>query len=158
MWPPEKTAAALESWAESLEGRIIPAAKIHLTLAFLGVVDATKALQEAIKIRGKPHELPIETAKYWKHNRIVWVGPRETPLALKALVEPLHAGLERAGFVLERRPFAAHVTLARNAPVPKELLPLPAIEWPVREFTLVRSNLSPKGSDYEIAGRFPLRT
>lgn len=158
MWPPEETAAALASWAKALEGRVTPAAKIHLTLAFLGVVDAAKATREAINIRGKPHDLPIETAKYWKHNRIVWVGPRETPLALKALVEPLHAGLERAGFVLERRPFAAHVTLVRNAPVPKELPPLPAIEWPVHEFTLVRSILSPKGSNYEIAGRFPLRT
>ena len=156
LWPPQRTAGTLESWARALEGRITPAAKIHLTLAFLGVVDATKALQEAAKIRGKPHELPIETAKYWKHNRIVWVGPRETPLALKALVEPLHARLERAGFVLERRPFAAHVTLARNTPAPRELAPLPAVEWPVNEFTLVRSILSPKGSNYEIAARFPL--
>jgi len=156
LWPPEESAAALESWAKALEGRITPAAKIHLTLAFLGRVDPTKALQEAIKIRGMPHELPIETAKYWKHNRIVWVGPRETPLALKALVEPLHAGLARAGFVLERRPFAAHVTLARNTPAPRELGPLPAVEWPVREFTLVRSTLSPKGSSYDVVERFAL--
>ena len=156
VWPPEASARALEGWARGIEGRITPAAKIHLTLAFLGAVAPEKAIGAARRVAGEPHALPIEKAQYWKHNRILWAGPRETPSALKALVESLHLELYRAEFILESRPYAAHVTLARSAPPPRELPPLPKVEWPVREFTLVRSLVSGKGSVYEIIERFPL--
>ena len=156
VWPPVATAAALEGWAKKLEGRITPAQKIHLTLAFLGPVAPERALEAARSVRARAHVLAIEKAQYWKHNRIVWAGPRETPAPLAALVEALHASLRHAGFTLEVRPFAAHVTLLRSAPPPRELPPLPGVEWPVSEFTLVRSAISNKGSAYEIVQRFPL--
>lgn len=155
-WPPEETAAALEGWARKLEGRVTPAQKIHLTLAFLGPVAPEKAIDSARSTKGRAHALPIEKAQYWKHNRIVWAGPRETPAALAALVAALHASLRQADYALEERAFAAHVTLLRSAPPPRELPPLPAVEWPVSEFTLVRSAVSNKGSAYEIVQRFPL--
>jgi RNA 2',3'-cyclic 3'-phosphodiesterase len=155
LWPPPGAAAALEGWAQALQGRVTPAAKIHLTLAFLGAVAPEKAIAAARRVRASPHTLPVENAQYWKHNKIVWAGPRETPPRLKALVEALHLQLYRAEYILERRPFAAHVTLLRGGPPPRELPPLPRVEWPVGEFTLVRSTLS-RGSVYEIAERFAL--
>ena len=155
-WPPPQTARALEAWAKSLGGRAAAADKIHLTLAFLGVVPHEKALAAARRVQGGPHEIPIERAKYWRHNRVLWVGPRTTPAPLQALVEQLHLELERAQYVLERRPFAAHVTLARPSEAPPAFPPLPQVEWPVREFTLVSSTPSPKGSHYDIVERFPL--
>jgi 2'-5' RNA ligase len=156
VWPPAPSAAALAHWAAPLQGRPIPAAKMHLTLAFLGSVFPDKAIGAARRVEGRSHELAIEKAQYWKHNRIVWAGPRETPAALKSLVEALHLELYRAEYILERRPYAAHVTLARSAPPPRELPPLPRVEWPVQEFTLVRSTNSAKGSVYEVLERFPL--
>ena len=57
---------------------------------------------------------------------------------------------------LETRAFQAHVTLIRKAREPRELPPLPAIEWPVGEFVLVRSALSREGSSYETIERFAL--
>jgi 2'-5' RNA ligase len=156
LWPPQRTAAALADWAGGLEGRRTPAEKMHLTLAFLGVVSPDKALAAARRVRGERHDLPIETAQYWKHNRIVWAGPRDTPTPLKGLAEALHLELYKAEYILERRPFAAHVTLLRSAPPPRELPPLPAVEWPVGEFTLVRSTTTAKGSTYEVIARFAL--
>jgi RNA 2',3'-cyclic 3'-phosphodiesterase len=156
VWPPADSARALEAWASALEGRVIPAGKIHLTLAFLGGVDPAKAIAAARRIGARPHSIPVEKAQYWKHNRIVWAGPRETPLGLKTLVDALHLELYRAEYILERRPFAAHVTLLRGAPPPRELAPLPTVEWPVSELTLVRSSTSAKGSIYEIIERFEL--
>lgn len=156
-WPPPAAAAALSGWARGLEGRAIPAEKIHLTLAFLGDVQPDKAIAAARKVRGRRHRLPIEIAKYWKHNQIVWAGPREIPPDLKALVEALQLELYRAEFILERRPFAAHVTLLRKAPKPRASLPAPpAVDWPVDEFVLVSSRTSPNGSAYEILERFAL--
>jgi 2'-5' RNA ligase len=157
VWPPDATARALEAWAHGLEGRVTPAHKVHLTLAFLGNVKPEKAIAAARRIEAGAHALPIEKAQYWKHNRIVWAGPRETPAVLAALVEALHAALRRAGYTLEERPYAAHVTLLRSAPPPRELPPLPGVEWPVSEFTLVRSINSANGSAYEVIERFPLR-
>jgi 2'-5' RNA ligase len=155
-WPPEQTAAALARWAGPLEGRPTPAEKIHLTLAFLGDAQPERAVAAARRVQGRAHALPIEVAEYWRHNQIVWAGPRETPAALAALVERLHFELYRAEFILERRPFAAHVTLVRKASRPKALAPLPAVEWPVDEMVLVGSSVSSKGSTYAIVERFPL--
>ncbi|HKX39083.1 MAG TPA: RNA 2',3'-cyclic phosphodiesterase [Burkholderiales bacterium] len=139
LWPPRDAAEALARWAKAFEGRAIPAEKIHLTLAFLGGVDAGKAIAAARRVRAGPFELPLESAKYVRGNEMVWVAPLETPPGLKALVERLHFELYRAEFILERRPFAAHVTLLRKAPRPKAMAALPEVGWPVREFALVNS-------------------
>jgi RNA 2',3'-cyclic 3'-phosphodiesterase len=155
-WPPPATAAALHEWSKGLQGRATPAANIHLTLAFLGEADPARAIAAARRVRGSRHELPIDTVRYVKRNEMVWVGPREMPPGLEALVKALHFELYRAEFILERRPFAAHVTLLRKAPKPQALPPLPAVAWPVGEFVLIRSLTSARGSTYEPVERFPL--
>lgn len=160
LWPPAGTAGALAEWAREAQrltgGRTIDAAKIHLTLAFLGEADPAKATRAARKVESSlRHSLPIEEARHWSESRIVWAGPRETPVPLTALFESLSLELFREELILERRPFAAHVTLIRKARAAK-LPPLPALEWPVREFILVRSSLSSSGSVYEPLERFAL--
>jgi len=159
VWPPPETARALAHWAREAQhrtgGKPTDEAKIHLTLAFLGEVSPEKAIRAASKVQGSFHSLAIEQASYWRQNQIVWAGPREAPAPLQALFDRLSKELYREEFILERRPFAAHVTLirkARAAPLP----PLPALDWPVREFLLVRSALSSKGSSYEPLERFTL--
>ena len=139
LWPSAETARALQEWARAVEGRAIPAEKIHLTLAFLGGVEPDKASAAARRVRADAFELPIDTAQYWRDNHIVWAGPRGMPAGLQTLVERLQLALYRAEFILERRPFAAHVTLVRKARPSKALPPLPKLEWPVREFALVNS-------------------
>jgi type IV pilus assembly protein PilA len=159
LWPPAETARTLSEWSRAAQrvagGKPTAQDKIHLTLAFLGAADAQKAAAAAERVAAEPHVLPIEQARYWRDNQIVWAGPRETPAPLTALVERLTLELYREEFVLERRAFAAHVTLLRKARA-AELPPLPALEWPVREFSLVRSSLSSAGSSYEVLKRFPL--
>ena len=160
LWPPPATARALAQWALEAQretgGKPTDAAKIHLTLAFLGDADAQRALRAARAVQASPHSLPIEQASHWRGNGIVWAGPRATPAPLNALVEALGMALYREEFALERRPFAAHVTLIRKARG-ASLPPLPAVDWPVSEFLLVRSALSSAGSSYEPLERFALR-
>lgn len=155
LWPPADTAHALAQWANEAQratgGKTTAEEKIHLTLAFLGEADPQRAIAAAQGVRAAAHELAMEQARYWRENHIVWAGPRQTPAPLKALFDSLSMELYREEFILERRPFAAHVTLirkARNAKLP----PLPAVEWPVREFRLVRS----KGGSYEPVESFAL--
>jgi len=159
VWPPAGAAHALAQWAREAQratgGRTTGESKIHLTLVFLGEADPQRAIAAAQRVQARAHALPIEQAKYWRDNRIVWAGPRETPPPLLDLFNKLEFELYREGFILERRPFAAHVTLIRKARA-ATLPPLPALEWPVREVRLVRSSLSSKGSTYEPLERFAL--
>ena len=160
LWPPAKTAHALAQWTHEVSrdtgGSPTASDKIHLTLAFLGEGDSAKAHSAAARVEGRRHALPLEHAHYWKHNRIVWVGPQVMPVPLAALVAQLHGALKERGFVLEDRPFAAHVTLLRKAPPPSALPPLAPLDWPVNEFLLVRSRSSPRGSTYEPLERYSL--
>ncbi|MGE5128831.1 MAG: RNA 2',3'-cyclic phosphodiesterase [Sphingomonadaceae bacterium] len=162
-WPPPRTALGLYRWAEAAAretgGRVTSAEKIHLTLAFLGEIEESRiSTIDSVgrAIVGKAHTLPIEQARYWPHNRIVWVGPDETPPPLAALAADLKSLLIGNGFELEQRAFAAHVTLIRKARAPRALPPLPLLDWPVEEFVLVRSTLSNEGSSYDVLERFPL--
>ena len=121
-----------------------------------GGKDQKATIEAGYRTHGEPHALPIEQARWWKHNRIVWVGPNETPAPLAALETGLKGNLLQRGFTLETRAFAAHITLIRKAHEPRRLPPLPAIDWPVAEFVLVRSVLSQQGSSYEVIERFAL--
>jgi 2'-5' RNA ligase len=152
VWPPRQAALALERWAQAVQGRRTPAGKIHLTLAFLGEADAGKALAAARRVRAPGFGLPLEQARHWSHNHIVWAGPHRAPPELARLVEALQIELFKEAFILERRPFAAHVTLVRKAAAPASLPPLPRVAWPVDEFLLVGS----AGGAYTTLERFPL--
>lgn len=156
LWPPRETAAALSGWAREVaratSGRATPPEKIHLTLTFLGGVDPARAAAAARPVKAPSFELPLEQAKYWGDNHILWAGPREIPAALRSLVERLQLALHRAQFILEPRSFAAHVTLVRKGRAPRALPPLPAVQWPVHEFSLVNST----GGDYQDLERFRL--
>ena len=163
LWPAAAAVAALAAWAEQAQkqtgGRVTRPESIHLTLAFLGEVTEERvenAIRAAQSVRGERHTLPIEHAKRWSHNDVIWVGPTEIPRALAALAQSLRTALEKEGFVLEARPFAAHVTLIRKARRAAALPPFPRAAWPVTEFTLVSSMLSRHGSSYSIVDRIAL--
>jgi 2'-5' RNA ligase len=164
LWPPERGAARLAQWAQALAretgGRATRQETIHLTLAFLGEIEAARiddAIAAARSVHASAHKLLIEQAVYWAHNRILWVGPQRTSAPMQRLARELGQALRRAGVALERRPFAAHVTLIRKARAPNALPPLPRIDWPVDAFVLVRSVLSSEGSSYAELARFPLQ-
>ena len=160
LWPPPQAARALGEWARAVQrdsgGRATAEETIHLTLAFLGDVDPARAAAAARRVRGKTFELPVDAARYWKHNQIVWAGPTAMPPELADMVGRLHGALKADGYVLEERPFAAHITLLRKAGKPATLPQLPPVAWPAREFVLVRSTPS-GGSRYEMVERFALR-
>ena len=160
LWPPPDTARALAGWARELKtgggARVTREETIHLTLAFLGESDPLKASAAGRAVQGSAFDLPIEIAQYWPHNRILWAGPRETPPVLAALVDALRLELYKEAFILDRRPYAAHITLVRKAARPPSIPDLPSVTWPAREFLLVRSLLSGAGARYETVERFPL--
>lgn len=142
------------------DGRRVAAENIHLTLAFLGSVDAgfrDCAEQAAAAIRARAFTLTLEQIGCWSRTGILWAGPARVPEPLSLLVQELTAGLTSCGYAPERRPYAAHLTLARKvrrcAP-PAAIEPLAA--WEVRRFRLVRSRLDAQGAHYEMVREWEL--
>lgn len=171
LWPDAEVAASLHATALAAHahcgGHIMRADTLHLTLAFLGDVDAAQldAAQEAAtdvaaKVGSGDTAMILDRLGCWAHNHIVWAGCGETSPPLAALADALVQQLRSRGFRLDARPFAAHVTLLRNARCDVALPPLAALPWPVRDFALVASEpapqLEPKRPHYRVLRRWPL--
>jgi len=163
LWPDDRVRARLAAYATAAQGRtggrIMRAEGLHMTLAFLGDVDAARfaALRElGGSVAVKPFEWILDEAGFWKHNRIVWVGASAVPTQLATLVADLRAALKSAGFAFDAKPFVPHATLVRKGSSSRELPPFTPIPWHVTRFVLVRSALGEEGSRYEIAGSWPV--
>jgi 2'-5' RNA ligase len=146
VWPDAAALARLERLAGELAivaaGKPVPPAKIHLTLAFLGEIDAPgaqSALSVARAVRFAPFAMTLDCVGSFRGARVAWAGSLATSPALASLRGDLAARLAAAGFALEDGAFAAHVTLARRI---GKAVPRAAIEpvaWAVDAFSLVRS-------------------
>jgi RNA 2',3'-cyclic 3'-phosphodiesterase len=162
VWPDAAAVDKLHRVASSAHqrcgGRIMYRDTLHLTLAFLGdipVARVAEAKRVADRTAAEPFDLTIDRLGYWRHNRILWAGGAVPP-RLTFMADALAEGLRAAGFTLDIRPFAPHVTLLRDADCAETPdLPKP-INWPVREFVLAESYRGREGARYEAIGRWPL--
>ena len=146
IWPDEETARALAQVAVALAGlaggKPVPREKIHLTLAFLGSVDAERdaaAREAARSIRGAGFELVLDQVGSFRAAGVGWAGSSDPPPRLMRLAARLSAALAARGFALEDRPFTPHVTLARRIARSVPRAPLPPLSWQASALTLVRS-------------------
>lgn len=163
LWPDAATAAGLHARARALHaecgGRAMRRDTLHLTLAFLGEVaqeSVTRLGQLAAEVRGAPFVLELDQLGAWHRNRVLWTAASAAPQALVDLARALGQRLREAGFVLEERAFAPHVTLVRNARAAPLSQTCPALRWPVASFVLVVSEPAPAGARYRVLGRWPL--
>ncbi len=133
LWPPPPLQRALTALTDGeRSGVAVPAANVHLTLAFLG---ASSNEQEACyraalqKLSFDAFKLRIDMLGWWRKPRIVWAGPSETPSELPALVQQVNellracpAPSDTSGNAAEKESgtssFAAHITLLRKHPGP----------------------------------------
>jgi 2'-5' RNA ligase len=151
-----------------LPGRPVPPRNWHFTLRFLGDTKAhqrdvlTSALRKAPL--GAPFSIRFSGLGAFprpKRARIIWLGVDEGAHELASLAKNVESTVRRAGFPPEQRPFKAHLTISRvepSQPVIEVLAgraPL-AVEMPVREVCLVRSQLGGGPARYEVLHRFPL--
>lgn len=153
--------------------RLTPAGQLHVTLAFLGEIDAARAaaVAEAVGpvIRAAP-AWPLRVRgcgafPRLAHARILWLGVDDADGRCAALAATVWGRLVPLGFTPEARPFSAHVTFARirTGRLSPELRA--AVEAaatfdsgaePVRRVVLMESVLGPAGSTYREVDAFPL--
>ncbi|MGC9358814.1 MAG: RNA 2',3'-cyclic phosphodiesterase [Anaerolineae bacterium] len=140
---------------------------IHLTLKFLGDIDAAQvpALSRALDRVVVSHarfDLALGELGCFpnpRRARVFWVGVEDSRGRLGALVESLEDALARLGFERESRPYTAHLTLGRvrrDAPrsevaslARESVLDLTRdLALPVHAVSLMRSDLAPSGAIY----------
>jgi len=150
--------------------RWVPAEQIHLTLAFLGEVDegAVELLCKRLaRIKHSAFTLCFSgTGFFFGHRRprALWIGLAPEP-HLDKLAARVRAAVQTSGIHQEERPFSPHITLARlKLSASRETdafldqnsrVYLPP--FPVREFTLFKSQLTPQGAVHTALINFPLK-
>ncbi len=146
---------------------------IHITLKFLGEVEETRvdAIISALAAAIEPFELQVRPANIGSFGgarvRVVWVGLEGDVDGLATMASRVDAALAPLRFPRERRPFAAHLTLARvpDRASPEERRRLadvvarfrpPALPSMIlTKAGLIRSVLGPGGSVYHEIASFP---
>ena len=115
---PAEVRAALS--AVPVPGRRVPVESLHVTLCFLGEVDEVQIPSVASELgrlgTGGPVTLATEDVLWLppRRPRVCAVALNDVSGALGALQAALGSALERGGwYAPERRPFLAHVTIAR---------------------------------------------
>lgn len=163
LWPDEPQRAALRAIAEHLHagqgGRLLRAARYHLTLRYLGESEADDAALDAAAraVRVAPFTLHIDRAGSFAKRRIPWwLGPAQLPAELQALWTQLGEGLAAQELKpADEAVYIPHLTILREAPAPLPTRAIPVVQWPVRDFVLVESRLAHPAS-YDVLARWPL--
>jgi len=151
------------------------AEKLHLTLKFLGEIEAgrvealTRAAQRAAGAAGK-FELTLREAGAFPprgNPRILWLGLEDAAGRLAQLQQRLETECERENFPRETRAFRPHLTIARIrianaaarhlATLHRETEFAPAT-FDVGEFVVMQSELGAGGSRYTPLSRHELKT
>lgn len=165
IWPDEMLRTRLHDAARRClaadQGRLVVPDNLHVTLAFLGAIDNERQAcceQVASRLVRPGFSLVLDRLGYWPRKQILWAGCSDEPPELGGLVSAIEAGLSDCGSEPESRPFHVHATLARHVrrdPFPgpgrsrhEQVMPMPPLEWRVREFMLVESDTRPDGVRY----------
>lgn len=145
---------------------------IHLTLKFIseiaqsGITDLSQAAANAVS-DFSPFEILIkDTGSFPKHGmpRVFWIGVDDHSGKLAQLQAKLDEECLRLGFAKEARAFNPHLTIARSRK-PQGARALAALHKAagftstqvcVDELSVIRSELSSKGSNYTTISRHVL--
>lgn len=163
LWPSEEVRRALWEASGKLHkvwsGRRTKPDTLHMTLVFLGDVELAR-LDElrnvAASMDTHRFSLNLNHASCWRHNKVGFLSPQESPPELLQLVYGLEDNLEAAKFAFDERPYKPHLTLLRNTRCTTQV-PLEPIRWDIEEFVLAGSSTTDHGPSYQLLGRWPLK-
>ncbi|MNG73336.1 2'-5'-RNA ligase [compost metagenome] len=152
---------ALAQWRRALNlrsGKPVPAENFHVTLLFLGDVDAAQvpAICAAVDQLKRPTSAPrllLDRLQVWPRASALVLEPQQTPTALLQLVYGLHQALLPLGVEAAKREYRPHLTLSRDyRGQPPEAATAPEWFLTARHFTLYESR---KGAYWPLA-QWPL--
>lgn len=139
--------------------------QLHMTLFFLGDVDpghveTLKTILDQVPFESGPlHNAGIEIFSRGKDETYVLTA--EGPPHLKASYKEMKSRLDANGFRVEKRPFKAHVTLARKVRITPQdkkafIDSLKPFSIRIAKIALVRSVQESRGATHEILYEKPV--
>ncbi len=142
-------------------GRLVKPGNYHLTLAFVGEVDASSLFvlrQIGAAQRASCCNIVFDGVEYWPKPGVIVSTAREIPNALEELSAHLYEALLQQHLVTlsPAQPLRAHVTLARKVSQAPELSMKLSFTWPVKSFSLLSSDTSGFESIYTVLDTWPL--
>ena len=151
---------ALAAWRDrsiQCDGRPVPIANFHMTLAFLGdlqparldpLLDAADRQLEAQM--SSDRSMTIDQVGYWPKPGIYWAGPSAWPDAVSQLADALRGLVVQFGARRERTAFQPHITLFRRCQTPPAAPSVaPAIELAAGSVALFESRQGREGVSYQ---------
>ena len=151
--------------ARALPGRFETPEKFHITLAFLGWVDAEQVepIRDATRNAAAqiaPFTITLDRIGAFPHERrprVVWIGSHDQGEPFRALAATMQNGYAELGFRFDKAA-VAHVTLARikegRAHLP--MLDVKPVRLHVKHVTLFESLPAGRTTRYEVRDRASL--
>jgi RNA 2',3'-cyclic 3'-phosphodiesterase len=147
-----------------IDAKIVETQNMHLTLKFLGDTDEKLIddIGKIIKNSAKnipPFQIALKSIGVFPNQnyiKVAWIGVENTE-NLKQIAETIDSKLQNLGFEKEKRPFSAHLTIARikSAKNKEKLIDLinkyqntEFQQIKIDKILLKKSTLTPKGPIY----------
>ncbi len=142
-------------------GKPVPVENFHVTLAFLGNLDAQgarEARQAADSVHAAAFDMQLDRLGFWPEPGLLWLGATQPPQAARTLAAELVRSLHSRGLEPDAKPFVPHLSLARKVLKPGLLGAVHPLDWHVDAFALVRSHTHGRNSEYQLLGSWPLES
>jgi RNA 2',3'-cyclic 3'-phosphodiesterase len=156
----EAMVRATREAARASGGRPVPAANLHVTLAFLGSVPERRLGELAEIARGAAAggklEIAFDHLEYWRAAQLLSALPAMAPAPVAALARRLQDALAASGFAPDLKPFRPHVTVVRKVSRPGRIARIDPVEWRFTELALVESRTLATGALYSVVESYLL--
>lgn len=167
LMPDDATRGRMAETVDSLrtthdpQGRWLIPARYHMTLHFLGTFSElpedriAAAIRAAEGLRAPAFDLVLDRAGSFSGG-VGWLGCARTEPPLQQLWDELRQALVREHVSTKGHArFTPHVTMLRDARAAMPDVPIKPIRWPIREVTLIDSQLGAR-NEYRPLGRWQL--
>ena len=120
-----------------VKGSYVPAANLHLTLAFIGETKEPDKVKEALAgIAVKPFRLTLSEMGCF--GDLLWIGAKGNQ-GLAGAAKSVRDALDAAGIEYDRKKFTPHITIVRNAAGSWHKAKAPKDEMTVKSISLMKS-------------------
>jgi RNA 2',3'-cyclic 3'-phosphodiesterase len=160
LWPDDQTRLDLVRLSQSIETKgfkPVQPQHIHVTLVFLGNVDAASELlikHSVTGISAKPFVLTYDQLSYWSKPKVLCLTCSQSVDEVEKLVVALNMEVASYGLQTETRPYKPHITLAKHARYLPDISIEPIV-WYAESFCLVESCSEPEGVYYKVIQQWP---
>ncbi len=148
LWPDapwcSRLIAAAAPLLDAAGGRALAQVDLHVTLCFLGAVDAARSAALGVRagqIEAAAFELEFDRLEFWREAGIVAATVARVPPPAMALAQALAAAARQVGLAPDPKPWRPHLTLMRGLTAQRlaaQPLPVRGTDgaWPVLRLRL----------------------